>query len=1033
MVPLHLSIQGLYSYQDRQEVDFTRLTEAGLFGIFGAVGSGKTTILEAMSLCIYGRTERFNQRGDDRYYNMLNLKEDEANVSFTFLAGSDAKRFRADVKLRRNRKKFEDVCLDGHSYYLLDMSSGPVPVDQQTVWDAVGISYDNFKRTLVIPQGQFREFLELAPRERTDMLKELFGLHRFDKANRVAELASENKTRLTEIEGSLKQLSEATDEELKELQLKYSQLSRQLAEWTGRHAQRRAALQDAESLKSLSDSLEDTQSELNGILLASSGDAEMLERLQGYEQLRDRYSVLLRDIDAIAADIRNKQQAHDRLLSDHLQRRTEKQNAEAEMASALISMQEVEDLQPRAEELAKMAEIHGIVKDIKALREKIKKEHARVEAGQVKIREEQEAMKTRESEAESRQAVILNDEQSLTLRIFYREQERLQGVRANDDTLRTSRQQKLAEKRKELQSLQDRMPNDLRSLPSDTLTEEDVDKASATAIDRLNVSKESIRGQLTRLAIQKSLRQYADGLVEGEPCILCGATHHPTPLQAGLSVEEERDLQNDLIRIDTEETGVRKQADLLKSQLRAISQAEREREEADAALRISGQNLDSHRAGLLDLRFGPDDRNAFEAADQASSHAKDMVRMAQEAVRKHRENIDQWNHALEELRKSSNQSEKLLAGMDVRYEVAVQSIRHLDLQAYLGMALQDIQDERSGILADIEKARKRHDMAAQQNTRLERELVELGARIGQSSDFLEGLRNVERNHLTDLEVRLGADGLSAVEVRELLRWNPDIPTLRKEIDTRRQEADRVMGRVQLLVQQMAGRNYDPLRHREAQEAFTEADGHVRALTVDIGAVNQAIRVISANIETRRKLEVEHERLAVRGRDIATLQDMFKANGFVQFVSQRYLENVVALANRRFRKMVRDKFSIELSEGRDFLVRDYLNGGRTRLLKSLSGGQTFQAALCLALALSENIQHTAGADQHFFFMDEGFGSLDSENLETVFASLRSLQQERKSVGVISHVAELQQGMDIYLQVDLDPEKGTRVRESWNMAG
>ncbi|MGO3654116.1 MAG: AAA family ATPase, partial [Sphingobacterium sp.] len=73
MLPLYLSLEGLYSYQGKQTVDFTHLTEAGLFGIFGTVGSGKSSILEAISFVLYGDTERLN-RTDKRAYNMLNLK-----------------------------------------------------------------------------------------------------------------------------------------------------------------------------------------------------------------------------------------------------------------------------------------------------------------------------------------------------------------------------------------------------------------------------------------------------------------------------------------------------------------------------------------------------------------------------------------------------------------------------------------------------------------------------------------------------------------------------------------------------------------------------------------------------------------------------------------------------------------------------------------------------------------------------------------------------------------------------------------------
>jgi exonuclease SbcC len=84
MLPLYLSIKGLYSYQSKQEIDFTKLTEAGLFGIFGKVGSGKSSILEAISMALYGETERLN-KSDSRGYNMLNLKSDAAEIVFEFL------------------------------------------------------------------------------------------------------------------------------------------------------------------------------------------------------------------------------------------------------------------------------------------------------------------------------------------------------------------------------------------------------------------------------------------------------------------------------------------------------------------------------------------------------------------------------------------------------------------------------------------------------------------------------------------------------------------------------------------------------------------------------------------------------------------------------------------------------------------------------------------------------------------------------------------------------------------------------------
>ena len=95
MIPIQLTLQGLYSYQEKQSIDFTRLTEASIFGIFGPVGSGKSAILEAITYALYGKTDRLNLSGDNRYYNMMNLKSNELFIEFSFSAGKDDTRYMA--------------------------------------------------------------------------------------------------------------------------------------------------------------------------------------------------------------------------------------------------------------------------------------------------------------------------------------------------------------------------------------------------------------------------------------------------------------------------------------------------------------------------------------------------------------------------------------------------------------------------------------------------------------------------------------------------------------------------------------------------------------------------------------------------------------------------------------------------------------------------------------------------------------------------------------------------------------------------
>ena len=115
MIPIQLTLEGLYSYQERQKIDFQNLTEAGLFGIFGSVGSGKSSILEAISFALYGETERLNAR-DKRTYNMMNLKSNRSYIEFDFI-NYENKKYRATREFRRNSKNFEDVKTSNVVFY----------------------------------------------------------------------------------------------------------------------------------------------------------------------------------------------------------------------------------------------------------------------------------------------------------------------------------------------------------------------------------------------------------------------------------------------------------------------------------------------------------------------------------------------------------------------------------------------------------------------------------------------------------------------------------------------------------------------------------------------------------------------------------------------------------------------------------------------------------------------------------------------------------------------------------------------------
>src|SRR5690606_4759002 len=187
--------------------------------------------------------------------------------------------------------------------------------------------------------------------------------------------------------------------------------------------------------------------------------------------------------------------------------------------------------------------------------------------------------------------------------------------------------------------------------------------------------------------------------------------------------------------------------------------------------------------------------------------------------------------------------------------------------------------------------------------------------------------------------------------------------------------------------------------------------------------------ISVKLQQKDMLNKDMSGVEKREMNLRELEKLFKGNGFVKFMSSIYLKELCLTANTRFMKLTKNSLSLEIDEDNNFWVRDYLNGGKKRLLKSLSGGQTFQASLCLALALAEKVKSLNRADQSFFFLDEGFGALDKPSLRTVFDALKTLRHENRVVGIISHVEELQQEIEVYAKVELDSERGSLVSYSF----
>ena len=144
---------------------------------------------------------------------------------------------------------------------------------------------------------------------------------------------------------------------------------------------------------------------------------------------------------------------------------------------------------------------------------------------------------------------------------------------------------------------------------------------------------------------------------------------------------------------------------------------------------------------------------------------------------------------------------------------------------------------------------------------------------------------------------------------------------------------------------------------------------------------------------------------IQGEQLSKLQSCLRGNAFVEYIAEEQLMQVSQAASQRLLFLTRQRYALEVDSGGGFVIRDDANGGTRRPVSTLSGGETFLTSLSLALALSAQIQLRGQYPLQFFFLDEGFGTLDPDLLEMVITSLERLHSDHLSVGIISHVPEL----------------------------
>ncbi len=1029
MIPIKLSVQGLYSYQGLQEIDFRQLVGSNVFGIFGKVGSGKTSLLEAISFALYGETERLNNR-DNRQYNMMNLKSKHLIIDFEFQAGSEGQLYRFVYEAKRNSKKHAEISsTDRRMFIWTDEAWLPIGGDKDDVAllskEILGLDYDNFKRTIIIPQNQFREFLELSPTDRTKMMNQLFKLDQYNLAERVTKLAKTNDEQLSELRGLLAPLESVTPETIEQAQLSIQEVLSAIKAKELSIGQLEPEEARLVFLQKQHQQYETAQKELARWF---QDEAVYQKKQQTVEQFERCQLVFQNDLANLKKQ-RAKQLGLELALTDAQKKLGV---ASAALPELMLAYENAKAAYESRELLLQQRDELDTVQTIRTLQDSVEKKRLeRLRVQRLRDQQQIEIDGLKNSRQKQQKTVDELADKSRNLEHLYevknwftaykplkeRADKLADEMNTNETKIEVLKQRKTTA----LTGFREVWQHcDLKELPG--LIQEGINELKRIRTDREAVYQQTL--------LQEKLREYAHSLSEGNPCPLCGSVHHPTKHDTSFT---KTTTDKALTLLKTVETRIEETSGLFLTISTLLTEVRGEMGNKKRLIQERGDvitALTEHEDTFRWTEFSIEDEKIVAVAIKQESDLQKKLSEARKAVDSLTTDIEKGSSLLTKQTADLAKIDSDMSGLAGQIQSEVESLKQFTLVDVESWTLAQIEDLRESLDRQYQQTKVAFENAERSKSNGEKEQLGWQKEVQTQTRLL----TEAGKELTDLQqlinVKLIKNELTQEQVEQILASAPDIESEKKKIADYTDKLGGLRNQVADLEKAVANQPFDPA----ALAALSSELGQLRtekdSLSKAFGKAETILKMLQHQWAEKQKHQQKNDDLMLRKQDLDEMDKLFRAQGFVNYVSSVYLKNLCESANDRFFKLTNNQLKLELDDKNNFLVRDYLNGGEVRSVKTLSGGQTFQAALSLALALSDNIQHLTKAKQNLFFLDEGFGTLDKDALQTVFKTLKALRAENRVVGIISHVEELQHEVDNYIRAEVT-EEGSRIVRSWDV--
>ena len=544
--------------------------------------------------------------------------------------------------------------------------------------------------------------------------------------------------------------------------------------------------------------------------------------------------------------------------------------------------------------------------------------------------------------------------------------------------------------------------------------------------EKIKSKLDELTQQKTKLEVKQQIAQFAHELHDGADCPLCGSTEHP-------HIVETEDVSSDLVKIETQilaEKEAEKVLIQISNQLTQLQNKEDNWKEKlnsfETEKKTLFQQFEAHTNNFQWQSIFQKDEVDFRQKKEANELILQQTKELEEQLKSLRilfaetgTNLKKAEETFQKIENDNLRFNTLIA----ENKSNIQQLKVDDYHQFNIDSMTDLIDKEEQLINTNQK--KFQELETIKN-KLSVEFATNKATIESIEKSTAELTTELQANTSELENRLLKMNLkSRSEVELVLSQQIDVETERKRIQDFQIEYESLVKLIAELEKTTAGKSFSEEEFEVEQNKLMVSQQSLKELGETLANLKFELERIQKEYADKKVLLDQKSALESRKMNIQTMQSLFKGNGFVEYVSSIYLKNLCQMANKRFHRMTKNQLSLQVSESNDFEIIDYLNNGRSRSVKTLSGGQSFQVSLSLALALAENVQSLSKSDKNFFFIDEGFGTQDAESVNIVFETLSNLRQENRIVGIISHVEELQERIPISLTIHNDAERGSLI--------